>query len=313
MRQQRGQLLLVGALALSFTFIALGLIVNSAIFTENLASRGDITGGENIAEYHDAVRRGTGRLLVFENHNISSSDDRNIIWGRVKDGVPQIQSTLTRQAARRGVSANASVIASTNGSRIFQNESRSFTNGTGNGTWTLASNVDNTRAFRLNISRANTSTESACGGLFANCSAIRLENGSTTWQVSIATNGANETVVGVDNGTDTTRCDPVGQPFLEADLTAGTVAGETCPALAFADAPASGYDIRYENGSELVGTYSLVVDNTALAEAPPSDYTSGPQPSVLPAVYGVTLAYHYQAADVYMKSQVRVAPGESDA
>ena len=38
-RPNRGQLLLVAAIALGILFVALALILNTAIFTENLATR----------------------------------------------------------------------------------------------------------------------------------------------------------------------------------------------------------------------------------------------------------------------------------
>ena len=45
LKGERGQILLIAAFALAVIFIALGLVVNGAIFTENLASQGDASGG----------------------------------------------------------------------------------------------------------------------------------------------------------------------------------------------------------------------------------------------------------------------------
>lgn len=308
----RGQLLLIGALALGLTFVAFALIINSAIYTENLASRGDTTDGENVVEYRDSVRRGMGEVLTFENQNVSDGEGRSDIRDRLERGLRDLSQMLTRSWAKRGATTNVSAIGYTDGSRIFQNESRAFTNSTGNETWQLVSSVDQTRAFRLNISRANTSLEGACGGLFGGCFTIQVENGTATWQVSVAKNTADEVVVAVDDGTGAETCTPVDRSFVTLDLTSGTVAVEGCPPLSFADAPASGYAISYKNGNESAGTYTLVVDEPSVADSPPSHYTAGSEPSVTPAVYSAILSYDYQSASLYFDSRVRVAPGEAD-
>ncbi|MEF8907354.1 MAG: hypothetical protein V5A13_05805, partial [Haloarculaceae archaeon] len=43
--RDRGQIILVTAFALAVAFVALSVVINGAIFTQNLATRGDTAGG----------------------------------------------------------------------------------------------------------------------------------------------------------------------------------------------------------------------------------------------------------------------------
>ncbi|MHB9285704.1 hypothetical protein ACKVMT_01525 [Halobacteriales archaeon Cl-PHB] len=311
--RDRGQILLVAALALAVTFVALALILNSAIFTENLASRGDTTGSENALQYRDSLKRGMGTVLAFENRNLSSGEGRAEIRDRLNRSVGDLSPVLTRKWARLGVSSNTSISGQTDGSRIFQTDhTRDFTDNDTNAVdWTLASGVDETRAFRLNVSRSGLTDLGTCG-LLSGCFETVVTDGSTTWRVSVAEDGGtNEIVVEVDNGTGSNQqCAPVSQSFVEIDLTEGTVAGEPCSALSFGDAPDTGYDIQYRNGDQLEGSYTLVVDNPGVADTDPARFGNPGDPAVEPALYAVTMDYDFISPYVTVNTTVRVAPGE---
>lgn len=311
--RDRGQILLIAGLALGVTFVALALVLNAAIFTENLASRGQTTGGDDAVRYAQEVTRGGAELLTYENLNVTASTDHPTLFARLDSGVGTIDDVLTRQ--RTGISATASVAAngsaSTNGTRLWQaNASRAFTNATGAEDWTLAAGVDDTRAFRLQVD--NGGLLSGCG-LFSDCFYLTVSDGADDWRVQIYDNGI--LTVEVDDGSGSTETCTSSEATVDIDLTAGTVDGEPCPALSFGEAPDSGYDITYSNADEVTGTYSLVVDDPAIASGgTPSDYAVGSNsPNASVAVYELVLDADYGTADIDYTTPLRLAPGEPDA
>lgn len=307
---ERAQVLLVTALILGVTFVVLALLLNSAIFTENLASRGETSGADGVVSYQGDLTRSAGTLLAYENRNASDADTHTVVRDRVDRGVAQIDRILVHRQAKRGSLANASVVGLEDGSRIFQTDHmRNFTDGNAQADWTVATGVTQTRAFRLNVTR---STLPTCG-LFTDCYVLTVTDGSAEWNVSIS-DDVGGVEVRVDNETGTSQsCDLVNEPDVTVDLTAGTVGGEPCPALSFADAPGGPYAIEFTNADRIDGTYTMVVDNEAIAATPPARFDpAGADPAVTPAIYDLTLGYEYRTPDLTVANEIRVAPGEFD-
>ena len=63
-RRDRAQLMLVTALALAVVLVVLVLLVNTAIYTENLATRGVDVGADDALEHRAAVVDGVGGVVV---------------------------------------------------------------------------------------------------------------------------------------------------------------------------------------------------------------------------------------------------------
>jgi hypothetical protein len=293
----RAQVLLVAALALGVTFVALALIVNSAIYTENLASRGDTTGGETVIQYRSDLARGVGEVLGHENRDGTSHSG---IETAIDTAVSDIDEVLTRNNVLLGATSDATVSGSVEGALINQTDpSRPYTDAGDNDDWVVARNIDRTRAFRFNVSR----------GLLTSDFTVTVTDGSDDWELTFEDPGSGIEVE-VDDGGTTATCGPVAESYVVVDVTGGTVGGEECDALSFGDAPASGYDIVFSHGDDAGGTYSLVVDNGTLATSPPSAF--GMQPAVSHALYSVDVSYDFQTADTRVNSTIRVAPGEAD-
>ncbi len=300
--RDRCQILLIAALALGVTFVALALILNAAIFSENLATRGGTTGGDEAIEYRDDIRRGIGTVLAHENREATDSTTHSDLQNRMQSALGDFNGFVSRQEVRLGRTVNVSWSGATNGLRIFQtNEARAFTNDGGIDNWTLASNVDNTRNFQLNVSQSGLSE--TCTH-HQDCFNLSISDGATDWNVSVR--NASGVEVDVEGGG---ACDPVDEDWVVIDLTAGTVNGTGCGALSFADAPSSGYNIEFNAADQVEGTYSFVIDDTSVPTS--SDYgSSGADPSFTDALYDVTVQYEYETADLSIDTTLRVAPGE---
>ena len=88
----RGQLVLVAGLALAVVLLALVLLANTAIYTENLATREDGVGERDVLGYRASVVDG-------------EYDSRTALEANVSDGVARLDGLLRGSAARRAAGA----------------------------------------------------------------------------------------------------------------------------------------------------------------------------------------------------------------
>lgn len=303
----RGQLLLVGAFGLAVLFVVLALALNTAIYSENLATqRGDVP-ARDVAAYHHDVRDGTAAVLAAANRNNDTS--YTDVEDAVRAGVADWHDLSARQSALGGRATGVEVTGVTLGTHVQQNESaRNFTNRSGAADWTLASGLGGTRKFRMNVS-----TDSLPDGCSSpgDCFRVNVTDGTDTWRVAVYSQDDDDTtVVRVTrpDGTSAT-CTATGEHVL-VDVTAGTVAGQDCPALRFGAGVSDPYEIRFANADEVTGTYSLVVDDDAVPTDP--HYAASEGPTQSPAVYAVTVRLVADHPGLQYATEIRVAPGESD-
>jgi len=304
-RSGRAQLILVTAFALAAIFLGLAIIVNSAIFTENLATRSENVDSTEALEYRHSTTQVVGKVIGYANEFNSTSE--TTIWRNVSSGIGEINDYSGIQQSRDGAAVALELDSATNGSRIFQTDRTSFESNDTAEDWTLATNVDNTRAFEINVS-------SISGKFFV------LANDTTSltpeWVAAI---NATAVVVSRPSGAG----DACSVSAVETvDLTRARINGEPCPALRddrtgsslqFATGAGDGYAIEFENADEITGNYSLIVDNRTL-DSTNDNYAAvggpGDGPQVTPAMYSAVVAIQYQTPEIEYQTLVRVAPGE---
>lgn len=313
-RDERGQLLLLAAFALAVTFVALALVVNSAIYTENLASRGEGGARGDALSARHAVETELGG--VVETLNVHGPDG----WSELRDAMDGAVENTTRfagrQQAAQGRYLNVSAVGHARGTRIADETpgGSTFEGTDGADQWQVAS-TNATRAFVLNVSRTSVGSDTF-GGPRSDEFEVNVTSGTDSWLVNLSDDGGTFTVGVREPGGATATCAaPSGSGNVEVDLTAGTVGGAECPALSFASGVPRPYDIEFNNSQVVVGNYSLVVNGTdynatALESGPTAGDTGDPYAT--PALYSATVRYRYDAPTVHYETDVRIAPGESD-
>jgi len=90
----RGQIILIAALALAVTFIGLALVVNSAIYTQNLASRGEVAGSNDALEMRAMVETNVGQGVTAANRYNHSSQTA------LETGLRESMGTVSTQTER---------------------------------------------------------------------------------------------------------------------------------------------------------------------------------------------------------------------
>jgi len=312
--EDRAQIILITGLTLAVLFVAVVLLLNTVIYTENLATRGADAGGAEAIEFRDDAVDDLAGILHREHRNRSGGDVLDDFDG----SVTTYSHTVAGLRARDGVVANVSLNRSTveRGHFVAQNETESgFRNMTApDGTtanWTVVSGVDRTRNYRLTVN--STSLSDDADDAFT----IVADGGGENWSVTLSNGSADAIDVRVRNATidrsATFSHEGVGNVTI--DLTAGTIDGRRLSGPIWAggvqsdDEPHDAYDIRHENGDNATGTYSFVVDERDGTS--PLDGSS--RPYVADAVYSVDVELTHRTPELTYGDAVRLAPGERDA
>lgn len=310
-RGERGQIILVAAFLIAVTFVVLALVVNSAIFTENMATRDDVAGSHDALEHRAEVQDSVGTALEAVNENSSQGeDDLNTTIG-------QLNAEGGGQKASQGRLVNVSVNQTVAGTRIAQdnNESYGFLSNDSDEYWTVAEDVSQTRNLRLNFTDP---VEDVDFELL-----VEAEDGSTEWLLTVEGDSGPDVEVTVESNGEEESCerDGVGE-FFEIDVTGGTVAGEPCHALTrlqeggtemwFGAGVDAEYNVTFDTDKSTKGTYSMIVDEDADFEDDnfEDDSNSG-FPYYHDAIYSVTVSYEFYTSAVGYETDIRVAPGEA--
>jgi len=307
---ERGQIILITGLAIAVILVSLVLLMNSVIYSQNLATRepAGASGGSAVV-YRTTVLDGTGGLL--ERENAAEHGSYDAVRSNVTDALTGYDQLLTQSYLQRSTLVGMHDVTGANATRgtlLRQTTDTTFENKSNVADWTLVTNATNRRVrnlvLRINRSELGSSTAS---GAFR----VVVENTTgATWNASIYDASGAITVDGSGPGS---ACS-VTAPAATVDLIRGTVNGTACPGLRFASGVGSTYDVRFRHGDRAGGTYRLTVRNASdAAHVVDSGFATGPTtdvPYAVPAVYSETLGIRYRTDQLSFATHVRVAPGE---
>jgi hypothetical protein len=302
--RERAQLILIAGFALAVTLIALALVMNAAIYTENLATRSESAGISDAHAFQRATQQAAREAWTYA-HEVNNGSyaelDENVT--AAMEGYNNVTS---RQEVRTGRITNVSV-ETTAGTNITSADSGDFTDADGDTEWTLAQGVSRTRNFTMRVEDTSVLADVGAG-----TDEFRVvARGSTErWYLNVSYDStAGETVVGVNASGDYDTCTTTG-PSFEINFSAGTVAGSDCPALDMSETPDT-YDLEFRNASAVEGQYSLIVDTDASNRG---SYDASPpsRPRAQPVIYSMTVELVYRTTDLRYETDIRIAPGEED-
>ncbi|QLG26492.1 hypothetical protein HUG10_02580 [Halorarum halophilum] len=306
----RGQLMLVGALALAVLFVSFAFLLNAAIYTETIASRGTGVEADTVVGYRNAAVDATGgtidRLSAGENRSYDS------LHGNLTTAVGDWDRGTARQYAIEGDAPSVEVVSVTNGTRVVQNGTRNFTDADGAANWTLAEDV-RTRNYTMTVEGNDLAQSSQSDVLNGNTDGafnFTFENASGNYSIYVYESGGEVELRAEDpDGNDVGSCTrSSGQ--VEVDFTAGTVDGADCDALDFYRALEGSYELRYANADHVSGTYATTVDaeHDELVGGHYAAY-GGDGPFRSTAIYAVDIEVVLRSASVYYRNEGTVAPG----
>ena len=316
--RDRGQLLLVGALALAVLFIALALLLNTAIYTGTLATR-DAGGDAAPAIEYVSAARGAGADAV---HTVNRRNDTNAteLNRAFTATMNRWDDLATHHKAVAGTAADVDVAGTTNGTRIQQdNASRSFTNATGAADWTVAdgSGITSVRSMRFTVDESTlTPIDGADDATTEPVFYVDVSSDMGTRSAYVYANDTSgDPEVLVVDGASETVCSAASGGTFVVDVSNASVAGEPCPALGAVDDTDGDLSIAYRNGGAGGGTYTMVVDAPPSTLSPSgSDEVSGlndpgaGSPYWTYAIYGAEFDVTYRTAEIDYGARVAVVP-----
>ena len=276
----RGQLLLVAGVLLAVVFVGLALLVNAAIYTDNIATRGGDSASEPLA-YQAGVTDAVGELIDAENAAADDTDGFGEISTRIGEGTETIDDTLERNHLRRAATTNTEVTDETEGWLIRQNETDTFDN------W--EANATGVRGFEVDIDTDAMATDTPF---------VLILDGT---ELEINKTGGSIVVEGGTEGIECSVPVPV-DGTVRFDVTGERLDGEPCrfgwPAFG------EDSDIALQNGMNGAGKYELTIESDEDPRPIAHETTA--------AVYSVVIDVRIETPELRYDTTVRVAPGEPD-
>lgn len=311
----RGQLFLVGALALAVLFVSLAFLLNTAIYTENLATRSDGTATADVVEYQQEAEAHSRTSMQYINHHNNTT--YTALDANYTASISNWSDAVVTHRAANGQIGDLSVTGITHGTRIEQDTDRNFTDKNGASQWTLAQNAT-VRNYTMEVERGSllaTDVDDLLGltPLHVNFT----ETDGDTWTVYVyqSSNNLDNIKVAVKNESrGTVGTCKVTASRVVIGITNKSINGKDCPPLHFFDKLDENYDVQYNKGTEVTGVYSLTVDRR-IADLDSTHYYSdedGSSPYITPALYSTHLHIIYRGPSIYYDEEYQVAPGEPD-
>lgn len=313
----RAQLFLVGALALSVIFVVLAVLLNTAIYTGNIATRDPGPGTDEVVEYEGEAASMAGTTLTTVNdRNNSSYAELRSTYGNT---IAVWSETANAHKVADLADAHLSIVTTNRGSKIGQEQQNGFVNDTGGGNWTVANDTA-ARAFRMNVTQS--SLFDTTSGALSESFYVGFNDSSGEWKAYVYQNGGSNVSVDViyPNGTQvgsTCSVDAGANDHAVIELSSARIGGQPCPAFTklFRGLSAP-YNVTYTNaldgGTEQIeGTYSVVVDRRLSKLETGADDAAG-EPYAAPALYSADIQLTYRSSVVTYRTNLRVAPEEPD-
>lgn len=301
-RGGRGQLLAIAALVMAVLFVGLALLLNGAIYTENLAVQKDGSTGDALRTNHHAVET-TGDHIAYVNRHHNGS--HRTLGENLTTNVGEWSQVVAAGKTKRGAYSSLSVRSVLNRTEVVHdNGSRRFRNATGAGNWTLAAGVGSVPTFRMTV-HDDALVETGGNEPFR----VRARNG-TAWETAVTKDvSTGEIVLTVTDGDGNVATCRTGGPTAQLDLVAGTVDGAACPGLEVGTGVARPYTLAYENGTNGRGDYELTLLTSSGVDAGQYHAETG-APRATYAIDSATVAYVHETGDVTHRATVTVSSDE---
>lgn len=309
---RRGQLLLIAGLGIAVVLVVLAIVLNTVIFTQNLATR-EAVDTRSPVEFTSAVDHGLGGAMTHANvwtpTNYTTLDDE------FRRAVSTWAGNATRFGAMRGLSTDVQLHATRNGTRIVQPANATWTNANDDTDWTMATDVTDARRFHANVSRTSLPVDDGSNLAVSTVFRVTASDGTDSWTMYVYRNASDTDFVNVTvahpDGTEST-CSADGN-HVELDVTDATLDGTDC-AFSFASGVSAPYDVTVSEGDAISARYTLVVDREQaplLGDLPSNTYHGQAieeSPFTAPAIYSAAVNVTADRADVRYTNNFTIVP-----
>jgi len=308
--RERGQLILVGGLALAVMLVAIALVLNAAIYTENLASRNDADRIDGANAVRNDVRAGlVGAVERVDDSEsfVEQTDDANA-------SMDEIENETGYYAAQDGASLSIGNVSYDEGWRLARDDEGSFVSPNDSETSYSLADDATVREHSMNVSKDSLREQGEITDPISDLAgddvfnATYNDTSSGVERSVFVYNESNEVTVEVYNESDVrigSVCNASATGgYATVNVSGGTVGGDSCAALEFYDDLGSTYDLEYGGTGNADGTYEVtanVTGGTAYDQHAPASSAT-----ILAAETTIT----YRSPELYYRTTIRYDPGD---
>lgn len=307
---RRGQLFIIGALMLAISFVALTMLLNTAIYTENMAARGETVGGTDVSGFINDVHLRTEQMMGYANYQASASSKETAYIRMAND----MDELLKEEYGSRGILARIGVTATRPGEWGAQTEHANFSahhDDTNNQSqWHVVQSTPILRNFTV-TPEVDSLEPTAAGAL-----TVQFD-GDDENEVYIYQENAGTARIDVeleDGTVESCTADEDNDGYVTIDMTRATMGGSDCPALELLFPIDGNFHVFYDNVSSGEGFWHVTIpdDGEFGTGVGGVELETADEVEVEDAVYSVQLAVSYVSSDSTYEEEIRVAPGEPE-
>lgn len=252
--RDRGQLLLLGGLAIAIVFLTAIPLSNSLVVSESASSSETVSDIDSAAQREAAVERGIRTLLSDVNTSNKAALNRSLRnFSRYYTNVSAQQDGVYVNASLN-VSASPGGLVNNSDSANFKSKSSYYYNGTSNDNdWNLTEDATRISEFRMTLTKVPSNSPNFT---------VKITNASShrwTLRVSPVTSD-NKTIWVRNSSSGTWRKECEGRKPIDLDLQAGTCSTDTESEQfdSYSEFIEGPYTVRFENGHVVNrGSYRL--------------------------------------------------------
>jgi hypothetical protein len=298
-KRERGQLILVGALTIALSIVAITVFLNTTLFAESVAPSTASDQLDDARQFDQQARGGATELL----HRINLGE-RNRTLDELEEnatkGVHNYSQILAASYAQSGaasVDVSLDPNASEYGNRTVQLADGNFTDTTADGDWEPLPVANRTIGWFVVDMNVEESTTAATNLTVSNGTGAEIE---LSVRKNLSGTGTNVTVVSdPDFGSaDQVTCDTsFGRVLI--DLYRGRVVGTTCAtdsSFTGIEALSPPHALEVTNGDSFTGEYEYVLNQSVPSSPPISRCDTGEpttEPCATPALWQANLSTAY--------------------
>jgi len=325
--RSRGQIILVTGFALAVAFVGLALVLNSVIYTENLATRSEAAKASDAAKVHIDMVNGTERIISYTNTNNNSSYAR--LHANATASMDSMGELTTQLQATSAQAVSVELVEYYNGTRIEQtNNTRNFTaaDSSNSEDWEVVSDIGDVDTIELGITEMKTD-DAMPGDGGSPFELVASDSSGSTWTMRInndETPGSPTDTIEPPTDDDNTHLLTITTPDGEVmnqnipnasviNVTNGSINGDPYPNLNFGEGIGPVTSIEYRNGQNILkGNYTVFVQNETdgnedIATSDFADTTDGPFFERL--IYNATVNIEYEEGRMTYATNVTRGPG----
>lgn len=296
MVDDRGQLLLIGAITVAVAILGTVVLLNDLQYVDAAGASAE-TGAIDEAERTEAMveRDLTGLIDAVWASNPSDPSTA------LEENVTVYSNYSRNMTASRGYTMNTSLntTASTGNHIRYDTSAASPPNFRADGgpnpnEWDVVTDATTIRRFTMEIDPRDAGQD---------FDVLVNPTGGAEWELHVVEDGTSDIDLVVQNDTVTRSCD-IGDPSVEFDLLAGGMIVPGCTVPGIDESASAPYTVRFDDANHAEGSYELVVSNGAQQ----SDVRDPNNDDDYDAPVHAAIDYRYRSPDVSYNRTIVVEP-----